>query len=74
MSFDIQISITSYIIRMYLQVMIVGDFKGTKVQDAKKLIQKQMLDKGEAVIYHEPENTIITRSNDTCVVALCDQW
>lgn len=54
--------------------MIVGDFKGMKVQDAKKLIQKLMLDKGEAVIYQEPEHTIITRSNDTCVVALCDQW
>ena len=54
--------------------MIVGEFEGTKVQDAKKLIQKKMLDNGEAVIYHEPESAIITRSNDTCVVALCDQW
>lgn len=54
--------------------MIVGDLKGTKVQDAKKLIQKKMLNSREAVIYYEPENTITTRTMDTCVVALCDQW
>lgn len=28
----------------------------------------------EAVIYMEPEKTIISRSGDRCVVALCDQW
>lgn len=56
------------------QVLIVGEFKGSKVQDAKKLIQKKMVDNEDAVIYHEPESTIITRSMDTCVVALCDQW
>lgn len=54
--------------------MAIGEFSGTKVQDAKKLIQKKMADDGQAVIYHETESTVITRSNDTCVVALCDQW
>lgn len=29
---------------------------------------------GEAVKYMEPEKTVISRSNDECVVALCDQW
>lgn len=24
--------------------------------------------------YMEPEKTVISRSNDECVVALCDQW
>ena len=52
----------------------MGDFEGTKVQEAKKLIQKKMVDSKEAVVYYEPESTIITRSMDTCVVALCDQW
>lgn len=33
-----------------------------------------MIDNGQAVIYYEPEKTIISRSNDECVVALCDQW
>ena len=54
--------------------MIVGDFKGTKVQDAKKEIQQQMIINGEAVLYQEPESTVISRSGHACVVALCDQW
>lgn len=33
-----------------------------------------MIDKGEAVTYFEPENLVISRSGDECVVAHCDQW
>ena len=29
----------------YLQVMKVGEFSGQKVQDVKKVVQKQMIDK-----------------------------
>lgn len=54
--------------------MLVGEFKGKKIQDIKKLLQKAMLDKNEAVIYYEPEKTVISRSGDECVVALCNQW
>ena len=54
--------------------MAVGEFKGMKVQDAKKPIQAHMLSTGEAVLYQEPERTVVSRSGDTCVVALCDQW
>lgn len=54
--------------------MLVGEFKGKKIQDVKKSLQKSLLDKKEAVIYYEPEKTIISRSGDECVVALCDQW
>ena len=54
--------------------MTVGEYKGMKVQDAKKLIQQKMLSTGEAVLYQEPERTVISRSGDVCVVALCDQW
>ena len=54
--------------------MAVGDFKGIKVQDAKKKIQEQMVSKNEAVLYQEPESTIMARSGVECVVALCDQW
>ena len=48
--------------------------KGEKVQDAKKKIQNLLLEEGEAVLYQEPERTVISRSGDKCVVALCDQW
>ena len=54
--------------------MVVGEYAGTKVQDAKKLIQQKMVENGEAILYQEPENTVITRSGDIGVVALCDQW
>lgn len=54
--------------------MAVGEYKGTKVQDAKKLIQQHMVSTGEAVLYQEPERTVVSRSGDVCVVALCDQW
>lgn len=54
--------------------MLVGEFKGKKIQDIKKSLQKVMLDNKEAVIYYEPEKTVISRSGDECVVALCNQW
>ena len=41
--------------------MVVGDFKGKKVQDVKKALQKQLVDKKEAIIYYEPEKQIISR-------------
>lgn len=52
----------------------MGDLKGTKVQDAKKKIQHLMVDRGEAVLYQEPEKKVMSRTGDMCVVALCDQW
>jgi leucyl-tRNA synthetase len=44
-----------------LQVMLVGDFKGKKVQDVKKVLQKKLTDNLDAVIYYEPERQIISR-------------
>jgi leucyl-tRNA synthetase len=44
-----------------LQVMLVGDFKGKKVQDVKKVLQKKLIDNLDAVIYYEPERQIISR-------------
>ncbi|TGZ68584.1 hypothetical protein CRM22_004191 [Opisthorchis felineus] len=58
----------------YDGVMLVGDYKGSKVQSVKKAVQSDMVDKGQAFIYYEPERTVISRSGDEAVVALCDQW
>jgi leucyl-tRNA synthetase len=63
-----------YLKGFYDGVMLVGDFKGKKVQDVKKALQKKLIDNLEAVIYYEPEREIISRSGDECVVALCNQW
>ena len=54
--------------------MTVEGYKGVKVQDAKKEIQMKMVKNNEAFLYQEPEKTVISRSGDECVVALCDQW
>lgn len=58
----------------YEGVMLVKGYEGQKVQDVKKVIQSEMIDKNDAVLYKEPEKTVISRSGDECVVALCDQW
>ena len=63
-----------YLKGFYEGVMTVGDHKGKKVQDVKKPIQKEMIQKNEAVTYMEPERKVMSRSGDECVVALCDQW
>ncbi|XP_037322841.1 leucine--tRNA ligase, cytoplasmic-like [Pungitius pungitius] len=63
-----------YLKGFYEGVMLVDGFKGQKVQDVKKPIQKMMTERGEAMIYMEPEKQVMSRSADECVVALCDQW
>ncbi|KAG6522920.1 hypothetical protein ZIOFF_020076 [Zingiber officinale] len=54
--------------------MLVGDFKGIKVQEAKPMIRNKLLESGDAVMYSEPEKKVMSRSGDECVVALTDQW
>jgi leucyl-tRNA synthetase len=54
--------------------MIVGEFNGRKVQEAKPLIKNKLLEEGSAVLYSEPEKKVMSRSGDECVVALTDQW
>jgi len=33
-----------------------------------------MIDEGYALLYWEPEDTVVSRSGDECIVALIDQW
>ncbi|XP_020341517.1 leucine--tRNA ligase, cytoplasmic [Oncorhynchus kisutch] len=63
-----------YLKGYYEGIMLVEGYKGQKVQDVKKPIQKMMVEKGQALIYMEPEKQVMSRSSDECVVALCDQW
>ena len=39
----------------------------------KPILKQRLIERKEAVSYMEPEKTIISRSGDECVVALCDQ-
>uniref|UniRef100_G1RFN6 Leucine--tRNA ligase, cytoplasmic n=1 Tax=Nomascus leucogenys TaxID=61853 RepID=G1RFN6_NOMLE len=59
-----------YLKGFYEGIMLVDGFKGQKVQDVKKTIQKKMIDAGDALIYMEPEKQVMFRSSDECVVAL----
>jgi leucyl-tRNA synthetase len=51
-----------------------GAHAGMKVEDAKNLVRDQMIEAGEAFLYWEPENKVVSRSGVECVVALTDQW
>jgi len=55
-------------------VMTVGLQKGKKVEDAKEAVKKELLDAGLAARYWEPEEEIMSRSGDKCIVAFIDQW
>ncbi|XP_022841477.1 leucine--tRNA ligase, cytoplasmic-like isoform X1 [Olea europaea var. sylvestris] len=58
----------------YEGTMIIGEFAGMKVQEAKNLIRSKLLELGQAVVYSEPEKKVMSRSEDECIVALTDQW
>ncbi|XP_058058013.1 leucine--tRNA ligase, cytoplasmic [Anopheles bellator] len=63
-----------YLKGFYDGVMLVGEHRGKKVQDVKKELKQYLIGRNEAEIYYEPEKTILSRSGDECVVALCNQW
>ena len=54
--------------------MLVGDFAGMAVKDAKDKIRDRLIDDGLACTYFEPESRVVSRSGDECVVGLVDQW
>ncbi len=55
-------------------VMTVGSQKGVKVEIAKPLVKQEMISNGDASRYYEPEEEIMSRSGDKCIVASIDQW
>lgn len=58
----------------YQGTMIVGKYKGEKVEAVKPKIRDDLYSQNLAFAYSEPENLVMSRSGDECVVALCDQW
>ena len=58
----------------YNGTMIIGEFKGLSVQEAKPRVRESLIASGQAIAYAEPEGLIISRSSDECVIALMDQW
>ncbi|KAM3084388.1 cytosolic leucyl tRNA synthetase [Clarireedia jacksonii] len=58
----------------YQGTMVIGEFKGEKVEIAKPKVRQQLIDAGQAFAYSEPERKVTSRSGDDCCVALMDQW
>lgn len=58
----------------YNGVMLVGDFKGEKVSEAKEKVRQQLLQSGQAFRFADPSGEVISRSADECVVADIPQW
>lgn len=58
----------------YNGTMLIGKYKGEKVEEAKPKVRNDLIASGEAFVYNEPEGLVMSRSGDECIVALCDQW
>lgn len=51
-----------YLKGFYDGFLLVDGYKGQKVDVAKKVIQQKLIDANDAVVYYEPEKTIVSRS------------
>jgi hypothetical protein len=49
-------------------------YANSTVEHAKPLLRAELIASGQAVAYSEPAETVISRSNEECVVALTNQW
>ncbi|KAH7145475.1 hypothetical protein B0J13DRAFT_595402 [Dactylonectria estremocensis] len=58
----------------YKGKMKIGAYAGESVESAKPRVRKYLIEQGFAFPYAEPENKVISRSSDDCIVALMDQW
>ena len=58
----------------YKGTMLIGDCKGEAVEKAKPKIKADLIKKGEAFEYAEPNGHVVSRSGDTCVTAYLGQW
>lgn len=58
----------------YSGVMIIGNYKGEKVEAAKNKVKADLISSGHAFPYCEPESLVKTRTGEEAIVALVDQW
>lgn len=58
----------------YQGTMLVGEFKGLLVSEAKPRVRDRLIEAGLAFGYAEPDKFVKSRSGDECIVALMDQW
>ena len=53
---------TVYLKGFYTGIFLVEKYKGQKVADAKQIIKEDMINAGQACIYYEPEQKVVSRS------------
>jgi leucyl-tRNA synthetase len=53
-----------YLEGFYKGIMMVGPCAGKRVEEAKPIIKEMMIQEGMAVLYHEPEGEVVSRSGD----------
>lgn len=58
----------------YKGKMLVGEFKGQSVQEAKDKVRQSLIDSGDAFPFADPSGKVVSRSADECVVAYLGQW
>ena len=58
----------------YQGTMLMGDFKGMKVEEAKEKVRASLIKSGEAFPFADPSGRVVSRSADECVVAFLPQW
>ncbi|EXJ81629.1 leucyl-tRNA synthetase [Capronia coronata CBS 617.96] len=58
----------------YNGTMLVGEFKGEKVTEAKDKVRSALIKSGDAFPFADPSAEVISRSADECVVAYVPQW
>lgn len=56
-----------YLKGFYEGVMLVGPCAGEKVCDAKAKIRQELMDRGEAMPYFEPESLVVSRCDAAAV-------
>lgn len=57
----------------YKGKMLIGQYKGEPVTEAKGKVREQLIKSGDAFNYAEPDGFVLSRSGDDCVAAYLDQ-
>ena len=58
----------------YKGKMLVGEFAGQPVQEAKERVRKAIIKSGDGFPFADPAGKVVSRSGDECVVAYLGQW
>ncbi|MCJ1366425.1 cytosolic leucyl tRNA synthetase [Acarospora aff. strigata] len=58
----------------YKGTMLIGEFKGQRVEEVKDKVRNALIQSGDAIQYAEPNGHVVSRSGDECIVAYLGQW